>query len=132
MRKLDPAGRPLGPAAYVFGTVIGKRTRSVRGAWEEAREKAGLEDLQLRDLWHETGSRFDEAGRIDPLREQAAWTREPQHNDALSQHPAARPALGDGEVGGKSEGRGRGAAEESGGTRTQECGTRCTTVARDR
>jgi integrase len=62
MRKLDPAGRPFGPDAYVFGTAIGKRTRSVREAWEEARKKAGLEDLQLRDLRHEAGSRFDEAG----------------------------------------------------------------------
>jgi integrase len=62
MRKLDPAGRPFAPDAYVFGTAIGKRTRSVREAWEEARKKAGLEDLQLRDLRHETGSRFDEAG----------------------------------------------------------------------
>jgi integrase len=62
MRKLDLAGRPFGPDAYVFGTAIGKRTRSVREAWEEAREKAGLEDLQLRDLRHEAGSRFDEAG----------------------------------------------------------------------
>jgi integrase len=62
MRKLDPAGRPFGPDAYVFGTAIGKRTRSVREAWEEARKKAGLEGLQLRDLRHEAGSRFDEAG----------------------------------------------------------------------
>ena len=46
----------------MFGTAIGKRTRSVREAWEEARKKAGLEDLQLRDLRHEAGSRFDEAG----------------------------------------------------------------------
>ena len=62
MRKLDPAGRPFGSDAYVFGTATGKRTRSVREAWEEARKKAGLEDLQLRDLRHEAGSRFDEAG----------------------------------------------------------------------
>jgi integrase len=62
MRKLDPAGRPFGADAYVFGTTIGIRVRSVRAAWEEAREKTGLEDLQLRDLRHEAGSRFDEAG----------------------------------------------------------------------
>jgi integrase len=36
--------------------------RSVRTAWQGACERAGLKDLQLRDLRHEAGSRFDEAG----------------------------------------------------------------------
>lgn len=31
-------------------------------AWNNAVEKAGLSGLQLRDLRHEAGSRFDEAG----------------------------------------------------------------------
>jgi integrase len=30
--------------------------------WEEARKRAELQDLQLRDLRHEAGSRFDKAG----------------------------------------------------------------------
>ena len=62
MRRLDPAGQAHGPEAYVFGDAIGRRIRSVQDAWRRAREKAGLGDLQLRDLRHEAGSRFAEAG----------------------------------------------------------------------
>ena len=62
MRKLDPAGKPLASVAYVFGDAIGRRVKSVRTAWENACEKAGLSGLQLRDLRHEAGSRFEEAG----------------------------------------------------------------------
>jgi integrase len=62
MRKLDPAGQQFGADAYVFGNEIGEQVESLRIAWETAREKAGLPDLQLRDLRHEAGSRFDEAG----------------------------------------------------------------------
>lgn len=62
MRRLDPAGHPFGPDAYVFGNEVGEREKSVRIAWEQAREQAGLGDFQLRDLRHEAGSRFDEAG----------------------------------------------------------------------
>jgi len=62
MRRLDPLGQEFGPDAYVFGDRIGRRVKSVREAWKNAREAAGLRDLQLRDLRHETGSRFDEAG----------------------------------------------------------------------
>ena len=62
MRRLDPAGRPHGPGAYVFGDPLGGRIKSVQEAWQTTREKAGLPDLQLRDLRHEAGSRFEEAG----------------------------------------------------------------------
>jgi integrase len=62
MRKHDPAGRPFGPDAYVFGDALGRRVKSVYGAWVNAAMKAGLKDFQLRDLRHEAGSRFDEAG----------------------------------------------------------------------
>jgi integrase len=62
MRKLDPVGREFGPEAHVFGNEIGEPITTVRIPWEAAREKAGLGDLQLRDLRHEAGSRFDEAG----------------------------------------------------------------------
>ena len=62
MRCLDPAGQPFGPDAYVFGDAIGRRVKSVRAAWNTACRKAGLRDFQLRDLRHEAGSRFDEAG----------------------------------------------------------------------
>jgi len=46
----------------VFGNEVGEPITSVRIAWEIARATAGLPDLQLRDLRHEAGSRFDEAG----------------------------------------------------------------------
>ena len=62
MRRLDPAGQLFGPDAYVFGDAIGRRVRSIRGAWKTACQKAGLRDFQLRDLRHEAGSRFNEAG----------------------------------------------------------------------
>jgi len=62
MRQLDPSGQKLGPDAFVFGNEVGERVGSIREAWETAREAAGLSGLQLRDLRHEAGSRFDEAG----------------------------------------------------------------------
>jgi integrase len=62
MRCHDPAGQPFGPDAYVFGDGLGRRIKSAHGAWKNAATKAGLTDFQLRDLRHEAGSRFDEAG----------------------------------------------------------------------
>ena len=62
MRRLDPAGQEFGPDAYVFGDAIGQRVKSVQDAWRRARTLAGVGDLQLRDLRHEAGSRFAEAG----------------------------------------------------------------------
>ena len=62
MHRFDPVGREFGPESYVFGDAIGRRVKSVQDAWRRAREKAGLGDLQLRDLRHEAGSRFAESG----------------------------------------------------------------------
>ena len=62
LRLLDPAGRPLPPEAYAFGDPLGRRVKSVRTAWNNTCEAIGLEGFQLRDLRHEAGSRFDEAG----------------------------------------------------------------------
>ena len=62
MRQLDPEGKEFGPEAYVFGNVVGERTKSMRVEWVDAVEKAGLTGLQMRDLRHEAGSRFMEAG----------------------------------------------------------------------
>jgi integrase len=62
MRRTDPSGMEFGPDAYVFGNEIGEQVKSIRASWERARAAAGLNDLQLRDLRHEAGSRFDEAG----------------------------------------------------------------------
>jgi integrase len=62
MRKLDPVGEPLPSDAYVFGDALGRQIKSVRTAWGNAAEAAGLKGFQLRDLRHEAGSRFEEAG----------------------------------------------------------------------
>jgi hypothetical protein len=62
MRRTGPDGHELGPDAFVFGNEVGEPVKSVRIAWEKARDAAGLNGLQLRDLGHEAGSRFDEAG----------------------------------------------------------------------
>ena len=62
LRLLDPAGRPLPPQAYVFGDPLGRRVKSVRAAWNNTCAAIGLDGFQLRDLRHESGSRFDEAG----------------------------------------------------------------------
>jgi integrase len=62
MRRLDPSGKLFPPDAYVFGNQLGERVKSIRTAWENAREAAGFEGFQLRDLRHEAASRFEEAG----------------------------------------------------------------------
>jgi integrase len=62
MRRTDASGEELVPDAFVFGNEVGEQVKSVRPAWEKARDAAGLAGLQLRDLRHEAGSRFDEAG----------------------------------------------------------------------
>ena len=62
MCRLDPAGQPHGPTAYVFGDEIGKRVVSARTAWDNTCRKVGIEGLRIHDLRHEAGSRFLEAG----------------------------------------------------------------------
>src|SRR5438128_6074081 len=62
MRRVDPAGKLFPPDAYVFGDRLGRRTKSIRTAWENARDAAGLTGFQLRDLRHEAPSQFEEAG----------------------------------------------------------------------
>ena len=62
LRQLDPRGESFGPDAFVFGDTVGRRVKSVREAWRTACSKAGISGFQLRDLRHEAGSRFEEAG----------------------------------------------------------------------
>lgn len=62
MRRLDPEGEEFGPEAYAFGNEVEERVKPMRELWTEAVEKAGLTGLQMRDLRHEAGSRFMEAG----------------------------------------------------------------------
>jgi hypothetical protein len=64
MRRLDPSGNPFPPDAYIFGNRLGKRVISIRTAWENAQDAAGLNGFQLRDLRHEAASRFEEAGVV--------------------------------------------------------------------
>ncbi len=62
MRRLSPSGQVFGSDAYVFGDEVGQRRKSVRTAWENASEVAGLKGFHLGDLRHEAASRFEEAG----------------------------------------------------------------------
>ncbi len=62
MGRLDPAGQPLGPDAYVFGDEIGRPIKRIQTAWENACRKAGITDLHFHDLRHEAGSRRLEEG----------------------------------------------------------------------
>jgi integrase len=55
MRKFDPNGKPFPSEAYGFGNPTGEQVKSVRTAWENATDRAGLKNLQLRDLRHEAG-----------------------------------------------------------------------------
>jgi integrase len=38
MRRLDQSGKPFPPDAYVFGNRLGERVKSIRTAWENARD----------------------------------------------------------------------------------------------
>ena len=60
--KRDPEGKKLGPEACAFGNEIGERVKPMREQWSDAVAKAGLKGLQMRDLRHEAGPRFIEAG----------------------------------------------------------------------
>jgi Phage integrase family len=62
IRQCDPAGEPFGPEAFVFGDEVGRQAKSIRTAWENARDAAGLGDFHLADVRHEAASRFEEAG----------------------------------------------------------------------
>ena len=62
MRRTDPAGELFGPEAYVFGDEVGRQAKSIRTAWENARDATGLGDFHLADIRHEAASRFEEAG----------------------------------------------------------------------
>lgn len=61
-RRIGPDGETLGPSKFVFGDATGAAVKSVREKWARARDKAGLGDLQLRDLRHEAASRYEESG----------------------------------------------------------------------
>ena len=62
MRRKDPADRDLPLEAYVFGNELGQPTLRVKTAWAGACRRAGIRDLQFRDLRREAGSRWVEGG----------------------------------------------------------------------
>jgi len=61
-RRLDPAGAPLAPDAFVFGNEIGRRRRSIKTAWRLTCRRAKITDLHFHDLRREAGSRWMDAG----------------------------------------------------------------------
>jgi integrase len=83
MARTDPAGRPLGPDAFVFGDGVGRQVKTIKRAWEtavlkahghdprwgtggklstESRAAFQAIDLHFHDLRHEAGSGLLEAG----------------------------------------------------------------------
>lgn len=61
-RRLDPAGEPLPPDAYVFGDAVGRRRVSIKTAWTLTCRRAKIADLHFHDLRREAASRWMEAG----------------------------------------------------------------------
>ena len=60
MHRHAPDGTLHGPARYVFGNEVGDQAKSVRTAWENTCERAGIENLHFHDLRREFGSRLRE------------------------------------------------------------------------
>ena len=65
MRQHAPDGTTFGPEAFVFGNVVGEKINSVKTAWLATRRRAGVTDLQIRDLRREFASRLRESGASD-------------------------------------------------------------------
>jgi integrase len=61
MRRLDPEGEQLPPAAHVFGNGVGEAVTSIRNDWEQACAAAKVEDLHFHDLRREFACRLLES-----------------------------------------------------------------------
>jgi integrase len=61
LRKHAPDGTERPADAYVFGTDTGARVKSIRTAWTNTREKAGISGLHFHDLRREFASRLLES-----------------------------------------------------------------------
>ena len=65
-QRCGPPGRlAYHGEAYVFGDEVGEKVTSVKTAWRGTCRRAGIEDLQVRDLRREFGSRLRESGASD-------------------------------------------------------------------
>jgi integrase len=53
MRRTDPKGVALPPAAFVFGNEVGQRVGSVKTAWRNTCRRAGISELHFHDLRRE-------------------------------------------------------------------------------
>ena len=65
MRQHAPDGAAFGSEAFVFGNEVGEQVSSVKTAWRGTCRRAGIGDLQIRDLRREFGSRLRESGASD-------------------------------------------------------------------
>ena len=72
-RRFDPSGEPLPPFAYVFGDELGRRRRSIRGAWVALCKRAHLIDLNFHDLRREAGSRGGGARAARAQQPRGGW-----------------------------------------------------------
>lgn len=71
MRRLDPAGQPHAPRAYVFGRATGEQIKGIKTAWRRACASAKITDLHVHDLRREAASRW--ADVPIPLAQVQAW-----------------------------------------------------------
>ena len=65
MRQHAPNGSAFCSEAFVFGSEAGEQVSSVKTAWRGTCRRAGIGDLQIRDLRREFGSRLRESGASD-------------------------------------------------------------------
>ena len=65
MRQHAPDGTAFGPDSFVFGNAVGEKINSVKTAWAATCRRAGISDLQIRDLRREFASRLRESGASD-------------------------------------------------------------------
>jgi integrase len=60
MRRVAPDGRPLSPAAHVFGNETGEPIASIKTAWKATCRRANIAGLHFHDLRREFASRVRE------------------------------------------------------------------------
>ncbi len=62
MARHDPAGHVFGPEAYVFGSAVEGRTKSVNVAWGTVCRKTGIRDLHFMTSDMRPGAAFSKPG----------------------------------------------------------------------